>query len=201
MTMDFQRDYDFVFSLYYNPINTVKRAKSAGAKTLEILKTITATATLLYVSQLAHEVTPPSLSLETEGIELLNLGTPVPRKLSLENITVKYFDDNAQTVYNFHRGWFEGARDGLTFELFPLVTLSMVFMPTWKTPAGRVAVPIGVSPVNFPQVFPVKISRSAFDRKGSSLSEVDVTYIRVPKIKMQAGLLDKAVSFVKNLKF
>ena len=89
------------------------KAKDNGASlavsTLDLLVTVALmNGTLLdYVSQLAKSVDLPSDELEMDEYEIGPIKYPVPKSKKLNDITVTYYDDTYDTVYNFHKSWIE----------------------------------------------------------------------------------------------
>ena len=65
-----------------------------------------------YVSQLAEKVTLPDDEFETETIPQGPVDYEMPKKVKLEDIHVTYLEDSLETVYNFHKAWFQAIRCG-----------------------------------------------------------------------------------------
>ena len=65
-----------------------------------------------YVSQLAESVTLPDDEFETETIPQGPVEYEMPKKVKLANINVTYLEDSLETVYNFHKAWFQAIRCG-----------------------------------------------------------------------------------------
>ena len=181
----------------------------------------------MYVSQLAKTITLPEDEVEFENYTIGNVDYPVPVKYKVNDITVTYYDDNLDTVYNFHKWWLNLAKEsggdngistmamnpiaGLTFAAKYIVyedslsTLEYSYLLQWLnrgmstltsatekvsaffnlpdiSEAGEVVDPFlkWHSTQTFPSIFPRRIERSGPDKGGDGLSEVTVTYVRVP---------------------
>lgn len=195
----------------------------------------------IYVSQLAKSVDLPNDEVEYEYVQVGNVDYPVPVKYKMNPITVTYYDDNLDTVYNYHKTWLNLARTGnkggsnmmtsgsnrsgmagmtmnpvqpfclsgkyITYENSLSMTEYALFLQwlnrgmsgltsvTEKissffnlpdiSEAGEAVDPFlkWHSTQTFSQIIPQTISRSTADKGGETLSEVTVTYIRVPKFK------------------
>ena len=181
----------------------------------------------MYVSQLAKSISLPEDEVEFENYLIGNVDYPVPVKYKVNDITVTYYDDNLDTVYNFHKWWLNLAKEsggnngmstmamnpvaGLTFAAKYIVyedslsTLEYSYLLKWinrgmsaltsatekvtaffnlpdVSEAGEVVDPFlkWHSTQTFPSIFPRRIERSGPDKGGDGLSEVTVTYVRVP---------------------
>ena len=60
-----------------------------------------------YVSQMAKSVNPPDDEIEMDEYDIGPLKYPVPKSKKLADISVTYYDDTYDTVYNFHKQWLE----------------------------------------------------------------------------------------------
>jgi len=184
----------------------------------------------MYVSQLAKTVDLPDDEVEFEYVQVGNVDYPVPTKWKVNPIRVTYYDDNLDTVYNFHKFWINMARTdesnsetaGMTMNIInsdlckaakyvvyedSLNTIEYSYLlkylnkgmsaltsATEKITAffnlpdvselGEVVDPFlkWHSSQTFPTIFPQTVSRSSADKTGEGLSEVTVTYIRVPNL-------------------
>lgn len=56
-----------------------------------------------YVSQMAKSVTLPDDEIEIDYYKIGTLDYPVPKAKKINNISVTYYDDDLETVYNFHK--------------------------------------------------------------------------------------------------
>jgi len=63
-----------------------------------------------YVSQLAKSVSLPDDEIEFDKVLIGNVEVPVAKSYKINPITVTYYDDNLDTVYNFHKNWINLAR-------------------------------------------------------------------------------------------
>ena len=69
----------------------------------------------LYVSQLAERVDIPDDEFDVENIDVGPTTYQMPKKVKLNNITVTYLEDTLNSVYNFHKAWFNLIRGGNSF--------------------------------------------------------------------------------------
>lgn len=60
-----------------------------------------------YVSQMAKSVNPPDDEIEMDEYDIGPIKYPVPKSKKLGDISVTYYDDTYDTVYNFHKQWLE----------------------------------------------------------------------------------------------
>ena len=65
-----------------------------------------------YISQLAETINLPDDELEMDHIDLGVVTYPVPKRFKLNDISVVYYDDTFNSVYNFHKTWMNLARKG-----------------------------------------------------------------------------------------
>jgi hypothetical protein len=147
---------------------------------------------LMYVSGLAQKVTLPEEKFDVTPVQLGAVSFPFPKGTVLQNLSVEFLDDEISSVYRFHRMWMGmvSGSGGMVFTELGKVCLSALFMPIKRYPAfGGLSSPgtsygVGLdAPVGaerFPHLFPVSVSRSAYDRSGSSVIKTSVTYVRVP---------------------
>ena len=161
-----------------------------------------------YVSQLAEKVTLPDDEFETETIPQGPVDYEMPKKVKLENIHVTYLEDSLETVYNFHKAWFQAIRCGKGIginspSLFSATARYIPFEDTMLASeyllfknqiAQRVnsalssnfaapSLPLGVKPtslVTYPKLWPKKIHRSEANHAGEEIAKVEVTYSRIP---------------------
>lgn len=184
LTGDWARDYNFYFSLFFNPLQRLTKIKNLDSFkniALASLKTLADVATLTYVSSLARKVSVPDRKLDTAQITLGTVETAVPVKFVLGSFTVDYFDDEANTVENFHVGWQSTVKSGFSYSLLSLCSLSCVMGTAKKVPIlPGVDLPTGVT--TYPQIFPATITRPDFDKGGTQLRTISVEYIRIPNI-------------------
>lgn len=81
------------------------------AEDLQSIFTICDPVFSMYVSQLAKSVSLPTDEVEVEEYQVGNLKYPVPTGFTMNPITVRYYDDKFDTVYNYHRMWINLCRD------------------------------------------------------------------------------------------
>ena len=65
-----------------------------------------------YVSQLAEQVNLPDDEFEIEQMKHGPVTYEIPKSVKLQNITVTYLEDSFNSVYNFHKTWFNMIRGG-----------------------------------------------------------------------------------------
>ena len=63
-----------------------------------------------YVCQLCEKVDIPDDEFETEDIEYGPTTIKMPKRVILHDITVTYLEDSLNSVYNFHKSWFNAIR-------------------------------------------------------------------------------------------
>lgn len=202
LTGDYARDYYFYFSLFYNPINLTK----IGIKNAEALSILGAFESamslpvLMYISSFARRITPPTDIINTEVLDLGGVQIDIPKSYSLQRFTVSYIDDELNSVYNFHLGWQNRVRNGWSFQLLYLCSLSCAYGPGKLHPPATEIEPTSVT--THPSIFPVEIKQSDFNREGNNLREVSVTYIRLPVILGENKIVAKAKETIqKYLRF
>ena len=69
----------------------------------------------LYVSQLAERVDIPDDEFEIESLDVGPTTYQLPKRIKIHNITVTYLEDTLNSVYNFHKAWFNLIRGGNSF--------------------------------------------------------------------------------------
>lgn len=65
-----------------------------------------------YVSQLAEQVNLPDDELEIEQMNNGPVTYEIPKRVKLQNIVVTYLEDSINSVYNFHKTWYNMIRGG-----------------------------------------------------------------------------------------
>ena len=88
--------------------NGLKNALSTaqyGLKEIQNMQILSDTVLTMYVSQLAKSITLPDDEVEFEMLPVGNVEYPVASKSTMNPITVSYYDDNLDTVYNYHKLW------------------------------------------------------------------------------------------------
>lgn len=199
--LDFKKDFSFIWLLTaefnYNTLDS----------SLLNFFTLFNPAALAYVSQLCQKIDLPEDVLETDKANIANLEWDVPKRVKMNDIVVTYLDDSINTVYNFHRAWFAAIRDGTSLEFKPLKSvcakgtyitteknMSMteyqnIFLNIPQTGVGLIddlLEGISAKPTSttyYPYIFPRSIRRSSADKGGRKLSQVIVTYGRIPDLR------------------
>lgn len=194
---EFARDYNFYFSLFYNPLMSIEgivnlynnrsltvltRRVGYIRQVTQMLKNLFDTPTLIYISSLAKKVTPPKQVLDCTSVSVGGIKIPIPASYQISNFTVEYLDDKLCSVKNFHTGWMNSIKNGWNFELLSFVSLSATFGDVTRNPDIADGEPVPVTIENYPQVFPVSITRSDYDKSGEGLQTLTVEYVRVPRI-------------------
>ena len=160
-----------------------------------------------YVSQLAEKVTLPDDEFEVETIPQGPVEYEMPKKVKLEDIHVTYLEDSLETVYNFHKAWFQAIRCGkgiginspslfsataryIPFEDTMLASEYILFknqiaqrLNSTSLSNFMPSLPLGVKPtslVTYPKLWPKKIHRSEANHAGEDIARVEVTYGRIP---------------------
>lgn len=65
-----------------------------------------------YICQLCEKVEVPDDEFETEDIDYGPTTVKMPKRVMLHDITVTYLEDSLNSVYNFHKSWFNAIRCG-----------------------------------------------------------------------------------------
>ena len=161
-----------------------------------------------YVSQLAQTVNLPDDEFDTETIPQGPVDYEMPKRVKLEDINVTYLEDSLETVYNFHKAWYQAIRCGkgiginspsffaasakyIPFEDTMLASEYLLFKNQIAQQINSVVssdfanpgLPMGAKPssvTTYPKLWPKKIHRSAANHEGDGLSTVEVTYSRIP---------------------
>lgn len=196
LTGDLQRDYDFLFSLYYVPKNLNLDSLSGLEAFKKVIDLISNQALLTYVSSLAMRIDVPSSELTTSTIQIGSATVTFPVSYVLSQFTVTYLDDNSSAVYNFHKGWQDSVKAGINFRLVYKYCLSCTWAVTERLPFG-LDIP-STTPSNFPNIFPIKVTQSRLDKTGNNFRTVTVTYVRIPNITESASAVSKASDKVKS---
>lgn len=161
-----------------------------------------------YISQLAENVQIPDDEFECETVPQGLVDYQMPKRVKLDDILVTYLDDSLESVYNFHKSWFQAIRCGksiginspslfsasakyIPFEDTMLATEYALFKNKWiqylnsATSSNRLmpSLPVGAKPtsvVTYPKLFPKKIHRTPANHSGNDVAKVEVTYSRIP---------------------
>lgn len=105
---EFKKNYHFYWQLQglENFIQTVTRSALTGKlDPAPLAFNAYAITNMLYVSQLAKEISLPDDELETETVDVGLVKFAVPTSVKMNDIEVTYLEDSANTVYNFHKMW------------------------------------------------------------------------------------------------
>ena len=161
-----------------------------------------------YVSQLAQTVNLPDDEFDTETIPQGPVDYQMPKRVKLEDINVTYLEDSLETVYNFHKAWYQAIRcgKGIGINSPSLFSASAKYIPFEDTMLAseyllfknqiaqqinsfvssdftNPGLPMGAKPssiTTYPRIWPKKIHRSAANHAGEDISTVEVTYSRIP---------------------
>lgn len=160
-----------------------------------------------YISQLAEQVNIPDDEFDTETIPQGPVDYQMPKRVKLEDIIVTYLEDSLETVYNFHKAWFQAIRcsKGIGINSPSLFSASAKYIPFENTMLASEYIliknrlsqmlnsavtsnfamptlPIGVkatSMTTYPSIYPKKIHRTAANHSGTDIAKVEVTYARI----------------------
>lgn len=161
-----------------------------------------------YISQLAETVILPDDEFDTEVIPQGPVDYEMPKRVKLGEINVTYLEDSFETVYNFHKAWFQAIRCGKGIginspSLFSATARYIPFEDTMTAEeyllfknevAQKVnsflssdftnpGLPIGAKPTSlttYPKLWPKKIHRTPAKHDGEDIATVEVTYSRIP---------------------
>ena len=174
--------------------------KAPGAASLANMARFTAM--LLYVSTLVKAITPPQRVIETSDFQLGPLTVPLPSKVTLEGFDVTFLHDVTGMVESFYNlmvlaatstpgagggsGYVSGS---LTFQALASLAVSLTFTRTMaplpvgeRLPQGPQA-DIPLAAHYYPRVFPVSMKTSEFNKSGDELSEITMSFIRLPVMR------------------
>ncbi len=161
-----------------------------------------------YVSQLAQTVNIPDDEFDTEPIPQGPVDYKMPTRVKMEDINVTYLEDSLETVYNFHKAWFQAIRCGkgvginspslfsataryIPFEDTMLATEYLMFKNQFmqsinsfiSSSYAMPSLPMGAKATSvqtYPKIYPYKIHRSPAKHDGDDIATVEVTYARIP---------------------
>ena len=88
----FKKEYNFLW--YLNPAIKIQEQPFVDKTYVE------------YVSQLAQSVALPDDEFDTETLEYGPMTIKFPSKVVMNDIEVTYLEDSLDSVYNFHKSWF-----------------------------------------------------------------------------------------------
>lgn len=170
-----------------------------------------------YVSQLAETVNLPDDEFENEEIPQGPVTYSMPKKVKLSDINVTYLDDSLESVYNFHKAWYQAIRCGRTVGInspslycasaryIPFEdTLTALEYAAYKNEIMEYVnsaistvnlapnLPLYAKPTSittYPKIYPIRIHRSAANHAGSDTSKVEVTYKRIPVFEKKHSAL------------
>lgn len=152
------------------------------------------------ISPLAKSVNIPDDEIITEDYQVGITTFKVPKGVRMGDIIVTYIDDNFDDVWKFHKMWQNCIRNmtSMSFNDIPSFSACARFVSTDKSltsdefleyvslndsQKSKYLESIEKEPVtstNYPRLFPIKVNRTVFDKSGSNISEVTVTYTRSP---------------------
>ena len=231
LVSDFKKEYKFLWLITANNNSSVSRTATQynGSMLENVTKTVSIrdfmnklqidgmelyTAVVAnplfsgYVSQLAETVMLPDDEFDTEPIPQGPVDYDMPKRVKLENIIVTYLEDSLETVYNFHKAWFQAIRCGkgiginspslfsasaryIPFEDTMLATEYLLFKNQISQQVNSVlssdfanpGLPMGAKPTSlttYPSLYPKKIHRTPANHAGDDIAKVEVTYSRIP---------------------
>lgn len=236
LVSDFKKEYKFLWYISANDSPSIKGAVTRyNGSGLETFNTETSIRNIMnnleidgmelfmavvanplfsgYISQLAQTVNPPDDEFDTETIPQGPVDYQMPKRVKLEDINVTYLEDSLETVYNFHKAWFQAIRCGkgiginspslfsvsakyIPFEDTMLASEYLLFKNQIAQQVNSVlssdftnpGLPMGAKPssiTTYPRIWPKKIHRSAANHAGEDISTVEVTYSRIPVFEKQ----------------
>ncbi|MBR4396608.1 MAG: hypothetical protein IKS93_02000 [Methanobrevibacter sp.] len=108
---DFKKDYKFLWYIDGREVDE-NQQKYFSQRNRLIYTTLQDPVYRLYVSQLAETISIPEDEFETDSIQTGPVSYEIPKKVKMNHITVTYLEDSLNSVYNYHRTWFNAIRDG-----------------------------------------------------------------------------------------
>ena len=226
LVSDFKKEYKFLWLISSNSneidVNVVTNNMNIGIRRniqnymeqlsidgMELYQAVVANPLFSgYVSQLAEKVDLPDDEFETEEISQGPVNYTMPTKVKLSDINVTYLEDSLETVYNFHKAWFQAIKCGkgvginspyifsasakyIPFEDTMLAEEYLLFKNQISQKVNSFlssnfaspSLPLGVkatSIVSYPRLYPKRIHRSAANHSGEDVAKVEVTYSRIP---------------------
>ena len=161
-----------------------------------------------YISQLAQTVNLPDDEFDSETIPQGPVDYDMPKRVKLEDINVTYLEDSLESVYNFHKAWFQAIRCGkgiginspslfsasakyIPFEETMTASEYLIFKNQFTQKANSFLSSDFVTPklpltakissvTSYPKIWPKKIHRTAANHMGEDIATVEVTYGRIP---------------------
>lgn len=223
LVSDFKKEYKFLWYISINDANTTASYANGYTREfnirdymntykvdgMELFNAVVANPLFSgYVSQLAQTVNPPDDEFDTETVPQGPVDYQMPKRVKLEDINVTYLEDSLETVYNFHKAWYQAIRCGkgiginspslfsasakyIPFEDTMLASEYLLFKNQIAQQVNSVlssdfanpGLPMGAKPssiTTYPRIWPKKIHRSAANHAGEDISTVEVTYSRIP---------------------
>lgn len=230
---DFKKEYKFLWLITANSNDISRTSNMYNGSSLEQVTTTTSIQNFMqqaevdgmelynavvmnpvfagYVSQLAETVNIPDDEFDTEPIPQGPVEYKMPSKVLLSDITVTYLEDSLETVYNFHKAWFQAIRCGkgvginspsifsasaryIPFEDTMLATEYLLFKNELtqrvnsflSSSFAMPSLPMGskaTSIVTYPKIYPYKIHRSPANHSSEQIAKVEVTYARIPYLE------------------
>jgi len=210
---DFKKEYKFLWNIGadLSANEAIKSLARIGVEGAEYFLAVVKNPLYAgYISQLADQVVIPDDEFEVEGIDQGPVTYQMPKKVKLNDIMVTYLDDSNESVYNFHKAWFQAIRCGKgyginspflfsakaqyipfenTLTATEYVALRNILMNTVTSKLNSLPTPTlpqGVkasSITTYPQIFPTRIHRTPANQEGTGLANVEVTYARIPNFQ------------------
>lgn len=209
---DYKKEYKFLWLIEINETHDSQVMDRVGIDGMKFFNNVVSDIRYSsYISQLAETVNPPDDEFEIETIPQGPVDYQMPKKVKLDDISVTYLEDTLESVYNFHKAWYQAIRCGKTVGINSpyLFSASARYIPFDDTmlateyiafknqfvqnfnsavSSNRLmpSLPLGAkatSIITYPRIYPKKIHRSAANHGGESVATVDVTYARIPEFK------------------
>ncbi len=223
LVSDFKKEYKFLWYISINSAITTAEYASGYSRQfdirsymdtyridgMELFNAVVANPLFSgYISQLAQTVNLPDDEFDTETIPQGPVDYEMPKRVKLEDINVTYLEDSLETVYNFHKAWYQAIRCGkgiginspslfsasakyIPFEDTMLASEYLLFKNQIAQQVNSVlssdftnpGLPMGAKPssiTTYPRIWPKKIHRSAANHASEDISTVEVTYSRIP---------------------
>ena len=224
LVSDFKKEYTFLWSISMDPVYyNLQRMWDFDAESTSLFQNVVLNPVFSnYVSQLAEKVTIPDDEFETEDVPQGPVSYKMPKRVQMHDIVVTYLEDSLDTVYHYHKAWYNAIRCGkytginspcnftATAKYIPFsMTLTATEYVAYENKLSEVitsasnsinimpSLPLGLKPssvTTYPKIYPYKISRSEANHSGDNLGRVTVTYARIPVFKKKHAPLQKLSS-------
>lgn len=223
---DYKREWKFIWMLTLDETAGFLKAKKLVAKYQSLRVAFNSFQAIVgnpifsgYVCQLAETVNLPDDEFEIEQVSQGPVVYQMPKRVKLNDISVTYLDDSLESVYNFHKAWFNAIRCGketginspslfaataryIPFEDTMTATEYVILRNDVSKKINEVAtlggllpeIPLNAKPTSittYPTIYPTKISRSAANHSGDGLAKVTVNYARIPWFEVSHSPLQK----------